>query len=149
MIADLAAQVVCTGFTGTSEVDAPLDKMARLGIRATILFPRNLEHPEQIRRLTSALQEALGDAAPALIGVDQEGGAVARLHDGVVALPSMMALGATNDTNLAQRAARRLGDDLRALGINLDFAPVFDLALEPRNTVIGTRSFGSDANRRL
>ncbi len=147
MIADLAAQVVCTGFTGTSEVDAPLDKMARLGIRATILFPRNLEHPEQIRRLTSALQEALGDAAPALIGVDQEGGAVARLHDGVVALPSMMALGATNDTNLAQRAARRLGNDLRALGINLDFAPVFDLALEPRNTVIGTRSFGSDANR--
>ncbi len=144
MIADLAGQVVCTGFTGTSDADAPLDEMARLGIRATILFPRNLEHPEQIRRLTAALQEALGDAAPALIGIDQEGGAVARLHDGVVALPSMMALGATKDTSLARRAARRLGGDLRALGINLNFAPVFDLALEPRNTVIGTRSFGSD-----
>jgi len=118
--------------------------MARLGIRATILFPRNLEHPEQILRLTSALQDALGDQTPALIGVDQEGGAVARLRDGVVALPSMMALGATNDTSLARRAARRLGSDLRALGINLDFAPVLDLALEPRNTVIGTRSFAGD-----
>jgi beta-N-acetylhexosaminidase len=144
VIADLAAQVVCTGFAGTSEADAPLDQMARLGIRATILFPRNLEHPEQIQRLTSALQDALGDEMPALIGVDQEGGAVARLRDGVVALPSMMALGATKDASLARRAARRLGSDLRALGINLDFAPVFDLALESCNTVIGTRSFGSD-----
>ena len=118
--------------------------MARLGIRATILFPRNLGHPEQIRALTSALHELLDDAAPALIGVDQEGGAVARLSEGVVALPSMMALGATRDIDLARRAARCLGSDLRALGINLDFAPVLDLALEPGNTVIGTRSFGSD-----
>jgi beta-N-acetylhexosaminidase len=143
-VTELAAQVVCTGFTGTGNADAPLDAMARLGIRATILFPRNLENPEQIRRLTAALQEALGDGTPALIGVDQEGGAVARLRDGVVALPSMMALGATRDADLARRAGRRLGGDLRALGINLDFAPVLDLALEPRNTVIGTRSFGED-----
>ncbi|MGA3037169.1 MAG: beta-N-acetylhexosaminidase [Vulcanimicrobiaceae bacterium] len=140
----LAAQVVCTGFTGTSEADAPLERMANLGIRATILFPRNLEHPEQVQQLTSALQRALGDTAPALIGIDQEGGAVARLREGVVALPSMMALGATRDVDLARRAARRLGCDLRALGINLNFAPVLDLALEPGNTVIGTRSFGGD-----
>ena len=118
--------------------------MASLGIRATILFARNLENPEQIRKLTDALQGALGDELPALIGVDQEGGAVARLREGVVALPSMMALGATRDPDLAERAGRRLGSDLRRLGINLNFAPVLDLALEPRNTVIGTRSFGSD-----
>jgi beta-N-acetylhexosaminidase len=144
---ELAAQVICTGFTGTSDVDAPLDRIARLGIRATILFPRNLEHPNQVRNLTSALQHALGDTMPALIGIDQEGGAVARLRDGVVALPSMMALGATGDIDLARRAAHRLGSDLRALGVNLDFAPVLDLALEPCNTVIGTRSFGSDPHR--
>src|SRR6202041_2859121 len=108
------------------------------------LFPRNLENVEQIRRLTAAIERALGDALPPLIGVDQEGGAVARLQSGVVALPSMMALGATRDSDLARRAGRRLGADLRALGINLDFAPVLDLALEARNTVIGTRSFGED-----
>lgn len=141
---DLAAQVVCTGFAGTGEADAPLDAMARLGIRGTILFARNLENAEQIRRLTAAIQRALGDSMPALIGVDQEGGAVARLRSGVVALPSMMALGATRDSDLARRAGRRLGTDLRALGINLDFAPVLDLALEAGNTVIGTRSFGED-----
>ena len=87
---ELAAQVVCTGFAGTGEADAPLDAMARLGIRATILFPRNLENVEQIRRLTAAIERALGDALPPLIGVDQEGGAVARRQSGVVALPSMM-----------------------------------------------------------
>jgi beta-N-acetylhexosaminidase len=141
---ELAGQVICTGFTGTSETDAPLDTMARLGIRGTILFARNLENAEQIRRLTAAIQRALGDSMPALIGVDQEGGAVARLASGVVALPSMMALGATRESDLARRAGRRLGADLRALGINLNFAPVLDLALEARNTVIGTRSFGED-----
>jgi beta-N-acetylhexosaminidase len=141
---ELAAQVVCTGFTGTGAADAPLDAMARLGIRATILFPRNLENAEQIQSLTAAMQSSLGDSMPALIGVDQEGGAVARLASGVVALPSMMALGATRDSELARRAGRRLGADLRRLGINLDFAPVLDLALEPHNTVIGTRSFGED-----
>ncbi|MGH7716331.1 MAG: beta-N-acetylhexosaminidase, partial [Vulcanimicrobiaceae bacterium] len=143
-VAELAAQVVCTGFIGTGETDVPLDAMAELGIRATILFPRNFESCEQVRGLTAMLQRALSDETPALIGVDQEGGAVARLREGVVALPSMMALGATRDPDLARRAGRRLGADLRALGINLNFAPVLDLALEPRNTVIGTRSFGED-----
>ena len=141
---ELAAQVVCIGFEGTTGVDAPLERLAQLGIRAVILFARNAGPRSQIQDLTSAVQSALADDAPALIGVDQEGGAVERLHDGVVALPSMMALGATHDVELARRAGRRLGADLRELGVNCDFAPVLDLALEPRNTVIGTRAFGDD-----
>ncbi|MBV8353678.1 MAG: glycoside hydrolase family 3 protein, partial [Candidatus Eremiobacteraeota bacterium] len=66
------------------------------------------------------------------------------LQEGVVALPSMMALGATRDADLAERAGAQLGSDLAGLGVNVDFAPVLDLALESRNTVIGTRAFASD-----
>jgi beta-N-acetylhexosaminidase len=140
----LAAQVVCAGFDGTSAADAPLAKLAELGIRAVILFARNVPEPEGLRSLTAAVQAALADDLPAIVSIDQEGGQVARIRQGVVALPAMMALGATRDRNLARRAGRRLGHDLRALGINLDFAPVLDLAVDERNTVIGSRSFGSE-----
>ncbi len=59
----------------------------------------------------------------------------------------MLALGAADDVALAERAGAALADDLRAVGANVDFAPVLDLALEPRSTVIGTRSFGDDPAR--
>jgi beta-N-acetylhexosaminidase len=135
---------VCTGFEGRDAGEAPLAALRALGIRAVILFAHNVGAPSSVRDLTAAVQAALADDLPALIAVDQEGGRVARLRDGVVALPAMMALGATRDPVLARRAGRRLGADLRGLGINADFAPVLDLAVEPRNTVIGNRAFGDD-----
>jgi beta-N-acetylhexosaminidase len=82
--------------------------------------------------------------APPLIAIDQEGGPVVRLREGVEPIPSMMALGATGDLELAQRAAEQTAFDLRRAGCSMDFAPVLDLALDPGNTVIGTRSFGAD-----
>ncbi len=140
----LAAQVVCAGFEGTGPDDAPLERLESLGMRTVVLFARNASPPQGLRQLTSALQESLADDLPALIAIDQEGGAVARLFEGVTQLPSMLALGSTRDGGLARRAGRRLGNDLRRLGVNVDFAPVLDLAVEPKNTVIGDRSFGAD-----
>ncbi|MGH7660568.1 MAG: beta-N-acetylhexosaminidase, partial [Vulcanimicrobiaceae bacterium] len=140
----LASQVVCAGFEGTGPDEAPLARLKSLRLGAVLLFARNASTPERFRALTSALQGALADEVPALIAIDQEGGAVARLQDGVTQLPSMMSLGATQKPELARRAGRRLGMDLRVLGVNVDFAPVLDLALDPRNTVIGDRAFGVD-----
>ena len=139
-----AAEVVCTGLTGTNAGDAPLEALRELGLRAVILFARNVVSAEQVRRLGDDVQRMLGDELPAIVAIDQEGGPVARLCDGVTLLPSMMALGATRNPEFALRAGRRLGAELRALGINVDFAPVLDLAVDEANTVIGTRSFGSD-----
>ncbi len=67
-----------------------------------------------------------------------------RLRDGVEPMPPMMALGAADDLELARRAGEQIAFDLRRAGCTMDFAPVLDLALDPRNTVIGTRSFGAD-----
>ena len=79
--------------------------------------------------------------------MDQEGGRVARVREGVAQLPSAMALGATGDLGLTEELGALLGRDLARLGISLDFAPVADLALEPASTVIGTRAYGDDPER--
>lgn len=100
---------------------------------------------ETVRALTDALRGRQDDAP--LIAIDQEGGAVARLRQGVETMPPTMALGAADDLDLTRRAGEQLAFDLRRAGCTLDFAPVLDLALDPRNTVIGTRSFGSDPQR--
>lgn len=128
------------GITGTSFDPA----LRRFG--GYVLFPGDDAPLEQVRALTDALRARDGDPAP-LIAVDQEGGAVAKLRDGVETMPPMMALGAVDDAELAQRAGEQMAFDLRRAGCTLDFAPVLDLALEPENTVIGTRSFGADPQR--
>ncbi|MEP7003485.1 MAG: glycoside hydrolase family 3 N-terminal domain-containing protein, partial [Chloroflexota bacterium] len=76
-------------------------------------------------------------------GVDQEGGSVVRIGYGAV-FPSAMAIGATGDPANAERVARAVALGLRADGIGMNHAPVCDINVEPRNPVIGTRSFGDD-----
>ena len=137
-----ARMVVCAGFSGASVPDAPLDELRALRPGGIILFARNVGTPDALRELVTALREI--DEVPPLIAIDQEGGRVARIRDGVAEIPAMMALGATGDAALAERAGALVGADLRGLGITLDFAPCGDLAREANNTVIGARSFGSD-----
>lgn len=137
----LAAGTIVTGFDGTS-LDAPVrGALGRVPFAGFILFARNLIDVTQARALTDELR-ALQRYAP-LLCIDQEGGRVARLTAGVEVMPPMMALGATGDPDLAAACGEQLAHDLRRAGCNLDFAPVLDLAVDPRNTVIGTRAFGA------
>ncbi len=110
-----------------------------------MLFARNVSSPEGTRALSAAIRAANG--ARTFVAVDQEGGRVARLRGGFHALPSMMALGACGDVELAERAGALLAGDLGRAGADVDFAPVMDLALDAANTVIGTRAFGDDPIR--
>jgi len=132
--------VICVGFDGSSAASAPIDALRAFGPGAVILFGRNAGAAERTRELVAALR-GISDPAP-LIAVDQEGGRVERLHDGVASLPSAMAFGATGDADLAARAGALLGRDLARLGITVDLAPVADLSLQPRSRVIGTRAYG-------
>lgn len=137
----LARGVILSGFDG----ERPPDALPRFA--GYILFARNGTTAIAARAVTDAIRAAYaGDAAP-LIAIDQEGGRVARLHAGVETMPSMMTLGAVADPDLATRAGEQMAFDLRRAGATMDFAPVLDLALDPANTVIGTRSFGSDPER--
>ncbi len=107
-----------------------------------ILFARNVETPDQVRRLVADLRETVGrEDAPVLI--DQEGGRVRRLRPPHWrAYPPGAAYG-EKGADMARLGGRLIADDLTALGINVDCAPVLDLPAEGAHAVIGDRAFGA------
>jgi beta-N-acetylhexosaminidase len=113
-----------------------------------IYFPGNMRSPRQTAALSNALQRAaMESGVPLLISTDEEQGTVTRVPF-ITRFPSSRALAATRDPAADVRAAARVtGEELRALGINQNFAPVADVNINPRNPVIGVRSFGTDPER--
>lgn len=109
----------------------------------------NMQDPAQVRALTAGLQQAAvkPGGAPLLIGTDQEYGVVTRVRTGVTMLPSAMGFGAARRPQLTQAAWRAAGEELAAMGINVDFAPDADTLGPQGSAVIGSRSFGDDATR--
>jgi beta-N-acetylhexosaminidase len=122
-----------------------LKELADIAPAGLVLFSRNVSSPEATRELVAAASAASGPQT--FVAIDQEGGRVARLRSGFTPIPSMMAVGACGDAALAERLGAAIAFDLARAGANVDFAPVLDLALEPANTVIGTRAFGDDPVR--
>ena len=111
-----------------------------------ILFGHNCCDPAQILSLTRALWD-ISKGLPPFIAIDQEGGRVHRLPKPFTHFPPAARIGETGDAKLAYRAARATAEELAALGINLDFAPVLDVNSNPKNPVIGDRSFASDPQK--
>jgi beta-N-acetylhexosaminidase len=110
-------------------------------------WSNNVADPEQIAGLSNGMQRVAtssGAGIPLLITTDQEHGVVTRVGPPATQLPGNMALGAGRSTTNAYDAARISGQELRAIGINQDFAPVSDVNVNAQNPVIGVRSFGSD-----
>ncbi len=109
------------------------------------LFSRlgNIESPGQVAELAFELR-ALGQELPAWVGIDQEGGRVARLRSPFTEWPPMAVLGRSGDVELARRFARALAKELTAVGISLDYAPVLDIHTNPKNPVIGDRALGEE-----
>ena len=138
------AEVVMAGFAGIEPPPLLLSLIGR-GLAGVILFARNAVSPEQVAELTASLQARARQTGwpPLLIGIDHEGGRVQRLRTGVTVLPAPMAVGAAGDEGLAYQLAATAGTELRNLGLNLNFAPCADVNTNPRNPVIGTRSYGS------
>lgn len=137
-------QTVLFGFAGTG-VPPELRSLARdFDIGGVVLFARNVEAPAQVAELAVECA-ALSPEAPLWVAVDQEGGRVARLREPFTRWPAPHVLGRGGDPALAARFARALARELRAVGITLDFAPVLDVATNPKNTVIGDRAFSDDA----
>ncbi|HEY7790416.1 MAG TPA: beta-N-acetylhexosaminidase [Vicinamibacterales bacterium] len=134
-----AGRLLIAGFDGRT-VPADLRAIARdLDLGGVILFARNVEAPEQVAELTFDLRQ-LAREAPLWISVDQEGGRVARLKKPFTEWPPMASLGRGGAVELVERFAHALGRELRAVGIDLDYAPVLDVHTNPKNPVIGDRA---------
>ena len=141
-----AGRAIVCGFEG-SQLDGELRELLReVRPAGLILFARNIDSPEQLRELAAELK-ALRPEDPLLLSIDQEGGRVARVRQPATEWPSLRQLGASDDPELSRRLGRALALELRALGIDVDFAPVLDVDTNPANPVIGDRAFAREPER--
>jgi beta-N-acetylhexosaminidase len=135
-------QLFMVGFTGTTVTKDLASFLKAHTPGGIIFFKRNLESVEQIVDLTNRLQK-LSPRSPLLISIDQEGGRVSRLPGEFTIFPPCEQLGQCNSYELAYSAAATIAKELRAVGINMNMAPVLDVNSNPDNPVIGDRAFGT------
>ncbi|MBV9949952.1 MAG: beta-N-acetylhexosaminidase [Myxococcales bacterium] len=145
MIAETCGSLIIGGIAGTS-LPPDFERALRAGQRAgCILFKRHTEGgPAQVASLIRAVHAATSHGEPPLVGVDQEGGRVARLGAPLLVIPPMKTIAAFGDVVFAERVARAVGAELAALGFTIDFAPVLDVNTFSANPIIGDRAFGED-----
>jgi beta-N-acetylhexosaminidase len=137
-------QLLIAGFDG-HQIPAELQSLAReFGLGGVILFARNIAEPEQVAEIAFDVSR-MGQELPPWVSVDQEGGRVARLKAPFTEWPPMATLGRSRDVKLAERFARALAAELKAVGITLDYAPVLDIHTNPKNPVIGDRALAEKA----
>ncbi len=144
----VVGQKILGSFTGKEDFPEAMGAAIRKGeVGGITLFRHaNIDQPEQVRALTTSLQDlAIKAKQPILIiAADQEGGQLMAVEQGATRFPGNLALGATRSTELAYQVGYALGRELAAMGINVNYAPVCDVNVNPENPVIGTRSFGED-----
>ncbi|WP_344337563.1 glycoside hydrolase family 3 N-terminal domain-containing protein [Brevibacterium salitolerans] len=144
---ELVGSVIMMTFRGT-DAEAAADAIRERHLAGAIVMGYNLPDgadAETVAGVTDTLAGAIGDRGwPVAIGVDQEGGPVARLNSAAVEFPPLMAAGAARDPQLTQEAITGQGTDVRDLGFTLDFAPVADVTVGREDPTINVRSAGSD-----
>jgi beta-N-acetylhexosaminidase len=143
------ASPLWVGFEGKSLPGGLARRLAAGEAGGVVLFSRNVESPAQLRSLCREIRNAAGRGNPApLIAVDQEGGRVARLSDPpFTRFPPARAcsLFCCRNEEVAAAFGAATAAELRAAGIDVDFAPVLDVDSNPCNPVIGDRAFSGDA----
>ncbi|MGH3761294.1 glycoside hydrolase family 3 protein [Actinophytocola sp.] len=131
-------------------VDTPAQVIEKYGVGGVIYFNNsgtdNVDGPRQLAAFSNGLQRAAvkhNTRLPLLVAIDQEGGNVTRLESPATEYPASMAVGAGRSTADAKALATINATELRAMGVNQNFAPVADVNSNPLNPVIGARSFSS------
>ncbi len=137
-----AGQLLILGFEGTELTAHRRALLAELQPGGVILFAPNIVEPGQTWELLRDCQSAV--PTPLFRCVDLEGGMVDRLKAVLAPAPAAAAVAATGDRKLFRRHGRLIGDGVRALGFNTDFAPVLDLGLPASRSVLGTRTASAD-----
>ena len=137
-----AGQLFMVGVPGPSLDRATRAFLKSHAVSGVILFRRNVTDVAALVALTSELH-AISPERPILVAIDHEGGRVSRLGEPFTQFPPAAMVGRAGSPHLAYRQGIAMGEELRSVGIDIDFAPVLDVASNPHNPVIGDRSFGA------
>jgi beta-N-acetylhexosaminidase len=135
-------QLLIVGFDGTKMTRRLSSLLTRLQPAGVILFARNIKGAEQTWQLLRDCQMCV--SAPLFTCIDLEGGLVDRFRDVLGPAPSAAEVFATADRKLFRRHGQVIGENSRALGFNVDFAPALDLAFEASRSVMSSRSVSAD-----
>src|ERR1700691_1898037 len=135
-------QLLIVGFDGTEMTPRLSSLLTRLQPAGVILFARNIKSPEQTSRLLHDCQKRV--STPLFTCVDLEGGSVDRFRDVLGPAPSAAEVFSTGNRKLFRKHGQVIGENCRALGFNVDFAPVLDLAFEASRSVMSTRAVSAN-----
>lgn len=139
-------QLVIVGIDGPEFDDNSKRLIEEYHVGGFIFFKRNLQNSRQMLELLNSLKRANAvNKVPLFLSIDEEGGQVSRLPAEFMKFPASGKVGDLADSKLAYQLGSVLGQVLKSSGFNLNFAPVLDINSNPRNPVIGDRSFGSKA----
>lgn len=143
---DAVLGLIMLSFAGLNVPVEIRERLKRHPVAGVTLFRfLNNGSPSQVRALTDEFQAGgARTGGPLLVAADQEGGQLIAFSDGTTPFAGNMALAATGDLELAERVGRANGLELRAMGINVNFAPVCDVATDPADPALGIRAFGDD-----
>jgi beta-N-acetylhexosaminidase len=140
-------QLVVVGVDGFSMNDNINKLIKENKVGGVILFSKNVENSNQLVTLTNSIKTSNAqNKIPLFISVDEEGGRVSRMPTEIKKLPSNKVLGKRNDGDFSYSIGKIIGEELKAFGFNMDFAPVMDINSNPTNPVIGDRSFGNNVD---
>jgi beta-N-acetylhexosaminidase len=111
-----------------------------------ILFGQNIKNTNQTLTLINSLKKSNSRSnIPLFLGIDEEGGKVTRMPSEFVKIPTNKIIGQVNNLNFSNKIGKIIGQELKAFGLNVNFAPVLDINSNPKNPIIGSRAFGTNA----
>lgn len=144
-VEELVGQLLVAGIEGKEPGGDAMQIIEELHVGGIILFGRNVESAGQLAALTNALKESNQRAGnvPVFLCVDEEGGMVSRMPPEVADLPNAYDYAQAGEDFYKRGTV--LAEECAAFGFHVDFAPVLDIWSNPRNTVIGKRACGTDA----
>jgi beta-N-acetylhexosaminidase len=143
----LIGQHILIGVSGHALTADEKKFIVENNISGVTLFGRNCAEPKQVYDLCSEIQNLRHqtiEKTPLYIGIDMEGGRVARLKAPFTQWPPLKKLGDLDSPSVSFNFAKSMGQELKAVGINLDYAPCIDIFSNPKNTVIGDRAVSGD-----
>lgn len=139
-------QMVMAGVNGYINDDHSRRLIESYQVGGFVLLKQNVKSSAQVLSLLNDLKAANSkNRIPLFLSVDEEGGRITRMPEEFVKLPSSQRTGEVNNGDFSFEVGSILGEELKEFGFNMDFAPVLDINSNPKNPVIGDRSFGTDS----